>query len=33
MGTLQQASEELVDDLRKKGSVQIVNDTYTKITW
>jgi parvulin-like peptidyl-prolyl isomerase len=33
MTTLQQASEELVDDLRKRGSVQIVTDTYSKITW
>ncbi|MDR2470659.1 MAG: peptidyl-prolyl cis-trans isomerase [Treponema sp.] len=33
MVTLQQASEELVEELRKKGSVQIMNDTYSKITW
>jgi parvulin-like peptidyl-prolyl isomerase len=33
MLTLQQASEELVLDLRKRGSVQIMNDTYTKISW
>jgi parvulin-like peptidyl-prolyl isomerase len=33
MVTLQQASEELVTELKKKGSVQIMNDTYNKITW
>jgi len=33
MLTLQQASEELVSELRKKGSVQIMNDTYAKIPW
>ncbi|MDR2313437.1 MAG: peptidylprolyl isomerase [Spirochaetaceae bacterium] len=33
MTVLQQASEELVADLRKRGSVQILDDTYTKITW
>ena len=33
MVTLQQASEELVTDLKKRGSVQIMNDTYNKITW
>jgi parvulin-like peptidyl-prolyl isomerase len=33
MVALQQASEELVADLKKKGSIQIMNDTYNKITW
>ncbi|GHV86153.1 hypothetical protein AGMMS50230_17610 [Spirochaetia bacterium] len=33
MVALQQASEELVTELRKKGSIQIMNDTYGKITW
>jgi hypothetical protein len=33
MTTLQQASEELVTDLRKRGSVQVMDDTYSKITW
>ena len=33
MVALQQASEELVEELRKKGSVQIMNDTYSKISW
>jgi len=33
MLTKQQASEELVAELRKKGSVQIMNDTYDKIPW
>ena len=33
MATLQQASEELVTELKKKGSIQIMDDTYNKITW
>jgi parvulin-like peptidyl-prolyl isomerase len=33
MTTLQQASEELVTDLRKRGSVQIMDDNYSKIVW
>lgn len=33
MTTLEQASEELVTELKKKGSVQIMNDTYSKIAW
>jgi parvulin-like peptidyl-prolyl isomerase len=33
MMALQQATEELVAELRKKGSVEIRNDTYGKITW
>ena len=33
MNTLQQASEELVAELKKKGSVQVMNDNYDKITW
>jgi len=33
MTTLQQASEELVTELRKKGSVQVRDDTYGKIVW
>ncbi|MDR2209942.1 MAG: peptidyl-prolyl cis-trans isomerase [Spirochaetaceae bacterium] len=33
MLTLQQASEELVADLRKRGSVQVLDETYAKITW
>jgi parvulin-like peptidyl-prolyl isomerase len=33
METLQQASEELVTDLRKRGSVQVMDDTYSKISW
>jgi parvulin-like peptidyl-prolyl isomerase len=33
MITLQQASEELVTELKKKGSIQIMDDTYNKITW
>jgi len=33
MAALQQATEELVVDLRKKGSVQIMDDVYNKIVW
>jgi hypothetical protein len=33
MTTLQRASEELVTELRKRGSVQIMDDTYSKISW
>ena len=33
MNTLQQASEELVTELKKKGSVQIMDATYNSITW
>jgi parvulin-like peptidyl-prolyl isomerase len=33
MATLQQASEELVAELRRKGSVQIRDDIYNQITW
>ena len=33
MITLQKASEELVAELKKKGSVQIMNDNYSKIVW
>ena len=33
MVTLQKASEELVSELRKKGSVEVKNDTYDKIPW
>ena len=33
MTTLQQASEELVTDLKKRGSVQIRDDIYRQITW
>ena len=33
MVTLQQASDELVAELKKKGSIQIMDDTYNKITW
>ena len=31
--TLQQASEELVTELRNRGSVQIMEDTYNRIVW
>jgi len=33
MAALQQATEELVVELRKKGSVQIMDDVYNQITW
>ena len=33
MNTLKQASEELVAELKKKGSVQIQDATYNSITW
>jgi parvulin-like peptidyl-prolyl isomerase len=33
MAALQQATEELVGELRKKGSVQIMDDIYNQITW
>ena len=33
MVTLQQASEELVSELKKKGSVQIIDATYNSIAW
>ena len=33
MAAMQQATGELVEELRKKGSVQIMNDIYSKITW
>ena len=33
MVTLQQASEELVAELKKKGSIQIMDATYNNITW
>jgi hypothetical protein len=33
MATLQQATEELVEELRKKGTLQIMEDIYTQIVW
>ena len=33
MTTLQKASEELVTELKKRGSVQIMDATYNSITW
>jgi parvulin-like peptidyl-prolyl isomerase len=33
MVALQQASEELVAELKKKGSIQIMDATYNNITW
>jgi len=33
MAALQQATEELVTELRKKGTVQIMDDVYNQITW
>jgi parvulin-like peptidyl-prolyl isomerase len=33
MAALQQATDELVGELRKKGSIQIMDDIYNQITW
>ena len=33
MVTLQEASDELVTELKKKGSIQVMNDTYNNIVW
>jgi len=33
MAVLQQATEELVAELKKKGTVQIMDDVYNQITW